>query len=244
MASRLYLAAAPAGRQPDMSKSHPARASARQAVLDTIGPDLARRDAEGARRRAQSRLEIELKTVSRESAYTPACTRGCAMCCHLRVAAMPVEVLGVAQYLRRQLDADALAARIERIRETAREVSALPRERLLSVNIPCPLLEADGACGIYPARPLNCRAYHSLDVDACRASFEDPGNLSAPHPQSGWISAVNGGAQEGLREGLRTMGADTTQYELVTALVEALDDPECGARHASGEATFRNAIRL
>jgi Fe-S-cluster containining protein len=227
-----------------MSAPHPSRAAARQATSDAIRPELQKRDAEGARRKAQSRLEIELKPVARESAYAPACARGCAMCCHLRVAAMPVEVLGVAQYLRRQLGADALAARLDRIRDTARQVSALPRERLLSVNIPCPLLEADGACGIYPARPLNCRAYHSLDVGACRDAFENPGNLTATHPQSGWISAINGGVQEGLRDGLRAMGADTTQYELVTALAEAFDDPHCADRHDAGEPVFRSAIRL
>jgi hypothetical protein len=184
-----------------MSEPHPARAPARQAILDAIRPELAKRDAEAARRKTQARIEIELKPVSR-------------------------------------------AERIDRIRDTAKQVSGLPRDRLLAVNIPCPMLQPDGACGIYPARPLNCRAYHSLDVTACRASFENPGDPSLTHPQSGWVAAINGGAQEGLRDGLRAIGADTTQYEFVTALAEAFDDPDCGRRHDAGEAVFRRALRL
>lgn len=166
------------------------------------------------------------------------------MCCHLRVAAMPVEVIGVVQYLRGQLPAQALSACVDRIRNAASRVAALPRERLLSVNIPCPMLEEDGACGIYPARPLNCRAYHSLDVEACRDAFEHPADLSATHPQSEWIAAINGGAQEGLREGLRAIGIDTTQYEFVTALAEAFEDADCARRHDAGEPVFGSAVRL
>jgi Fe-S-cluster containining protein len=227
-----------------MSAPHPARALARQAVSDAIRPELQKRDAEGARRKAQARLEIELTAVARASAHVPACARGCAMCCHLRVAAMPVEVLGVARYLRRQLPPEALELRVARIREAAAAVSALPSGQLLAVNIACPLLDADGACSVYPARPLNCRAYHSLDVAACRESFEDPGNLSLQHPQSGWISAVNGGAQEALRDGLRAAGTDAAQYEFATALDEAFDDPDCERRHERGETVFRRAVRL
>lgn len=227
-----------------MPQPHPARASARRAVLEDTRPAVAKRDAEGARRKTQARLEIELQAPARASTHVLACARGCAMCCHLRVAAMPVEVLGVVQYLRGRLSPDALATRVDLVRDTAERISALPRGQLLSTNIPCPMLDADGACGIYPARPLNCRAYHSLDIEACRDAFGNPGNLSATHPQSGWISAINGGAQEGLRQGLSEMGRDTTQYEFVTALAEAFDDPECAARHDAGQPVFRNAVRL
>src|SRR5690606_16622009 len=95
-----------------------------------------------------------------------ACARGCAMCCHLRVAAMPVEVFGVARFLQQQLEPNAFVATRGRVHETAERIHALPRERLLTVNVACPLLDADGACSVYPARPFNCRSYHSLDLAA------------------------------------------------------------------------------
>lgn len=63
-------------------------------------------------------------------------------------------------------------------------------------------------------------------------------------PQSEWIAAINGGAQEGLREGLRAIGIDTTQYEFVTALAEAFEDADCVRRHDAGEPVFGSAVRL
>lgn len=227
-----------------MSDLHPSREQARQVVLDAIRPSIVRRDPDGARRKAQVGLEVALLAVPRTSTEAVACAKGCAMCCHLRVAAMPVEVFGVVRYLRQQVAADALPAVVERIDATAARVYALPPEQLLTVNIPCPLLGDDGACSVYPARPFNCRAYHSLDVSACRSSFEEPANLSLGHPQSALIAAIHAGAQHGLRDGLRMTHVDATQYELVTALAEAFGDPECERRHAAGERPFEHAISL
>lgn len=227
-----------------MAEVHHARTQARHAVAAATQDAARRGDHDGARRKAQSQLDIRLATAPRASHEAVACARGCAMCCHLRVAAMPAEVFGVLAYLRRQLTAAALTATAARIRDTAQRLHALRREALLTVNVACPLLDSAGACTAYPARPFNCRAYHSLDVRACEESFEDPSNLALGHPQSALLGAIHAGAQEGLRDSLRAGGADITQYELVTALAEVLDDPDCERRHAAGESPFRRAIRL
>lgn len=220
------------------------RVHARQATRDAALPALSRGEFDAARRRTQSTLDLLLRPVPASTLAAVACARGCAMCCHLRVAAMPVEVFGVARYLRQQFDAPALAAVGERIRDAAARVHAQPRAQLLAVNIACPLLDAEGGCSVYPARPLNCRAYHSLDLEACRAAFADPEDMGQQHPQSAWMGAIHAGAQQGLRDGLQQLRVDTTQYELVTALAEALDDPGCEQRHAAGAQAFRRAIVL
>src|SRR5690606_1183681 len=106
----------------------------------------------------------------------------------------------------------------------------------------CPLL-VDNACSMYPARPFNCRAYHSLDRDACLASFNHPEDPGLTHPQSALLPRINEGVQLDFIDLLDQAGADTRQYELVTALDEALHDPDAEGRHLRGEAAFQRALQ-
>lgn len=220
------------------------RAAARAAGSEASQAPAGKRQPDIARRKAQSALEIVLLQTPRSSRDALACRKGCAMCCHLRVAAMPVEVLGVLDYLRQQRSPAAMEAVARKVAATAAQLRALPAETLLTVNIPCPLLGEDGACSVYPARPFNCRAYHSLDVEACKQSFAHPDDLSLGHPQSTTLAQTHAGLQEGLRDSLQGAGYDVGQYELVTALDEAISDDGCRARHEAGAVVFDNAIRL
>lgn len=227
--------------QDDLPGETALRDQARQAVGSADAPP---RDASGLdrlQRHARRRLDEQLARVRRLH-EKPACARGCAMCCHLRVMAMPAEVFGLARYIRRQLAPRALQELVARISDTAVRLHAIPPERLLAVNVPCPLL-VDGACSMYPARPFNCRAYHSLDMQACAASFDNPGDASRGHPQSAIVARINEGVQQGLADVFARTGLDRGQYELVTALDEALSDPEAEARFLHGETAFRRALR-
>jgi Fe-S-cluster containining protein len=219
------------------------RERARRAVLEAVPRGMVRGDVETLRRRTLKVLDAKLVEVPRQSRARVACARGCAMCCHLRVMATPAEVLGLAAYIQGALADDALAALAARISAAAARIRGLPRERVLTTNIPCPLL-VDDACSMYPARPLNCRAYHSLDVRACRVSFEHPDDLSLTHPQSAMISRVNEGVQQGFIEAMRSVAVDAGQYELVTALDEALRDPHAGLRFERGQTVFLRALRF
>lgn len=165
------------------------------------------------------------------------------MCCHLRVMATPAEVLGLVQYMKQQMQAEAFAAAVARIAATAARLHSLPPDRLLLTNVACPML-AEGACTAYAARPLNCRAYHSLDYNACLSSFLEPDDASLAHPQSAPEARVHEGVQLGLMDVLRSAGVDSRQYELVTALDEALKDPQAAERFARGETVFRAALQV
>lgn len=217
------------------------RERARQAVRSADAPAADAAGMERLQRHARRTLDEQLARVRRQHA-APACARGCAMCCHLRVMATPAEVFGLARYIRRQLAPAALEDLAGQVSATAARLHAIPRERLLATNVPCPLL-VDGACSMYAARPFNCRAYHSLDVDACTASFNNPGDAGLTHPQSAMVARINEGVQQGLADVLGQAGLDRSQYELVTALDEALSDPGAETRFLLGEAAFRSALR-
>lgn len=213
-----------------------AHGATRSAAAGAGGPD-------AAARRIQRLVEDELRRLPAADRAPVACAAGCALCCHLRVMATPAEVFALIEYLQRTLDAEAFAAFRERALATAKTVGALPDERLLTTNVACPVL-VDGRCSGYAARPLNCRGYHSLSVAACQASFDAPEDLSLGHPQYGAVARVHEGAQGGYIEGLSDAGYDAEQYELATALAEALTDPDAHARFARGEKAFHAARKV
>lgn len=217
------------------------RQRARHAVHAAALDGATRANLDNVQRKTQRVLDAQLALVRRTHERL-ACSRGCAMCCHLRVMATPAEVFGLVRYMRERLDRrdfDALAARIS---GASARIHALPRDRLLFTNIPCPLL-VDNACSMYPARPFNCRTYHSLDYDACLASFRNPDDASLTHPQSAQVTRVNEGVQQGFVDILEKVAVDARQYELVTALDEALHDPDAERRFLRGEAAFGSALR-
>lgn len=224
-----------------MSSEQALRDAARRAVHAAAPAAAVRDDADTFRRKTLKVLDAQLVSVPRSSHASVACAKGCDLCCHLRVMATPVEVLGLVDYIQRTLAAAAFATLKARIAETASRLHALPPDQVLRTNLPCPLL-VDGACSMYPARPLNCRAYHSLDLRACQASFAHPKDLSLTHPQSALIARVNEGVQQGFVDVLHGMAVDTRQYELVTALDEAFADPEARTRFARGEPVFLRAL--
>ncbi len=87
------------------------------------------------------------------------CRSGCANCCTLAVNATLPEALAIASRLD-TVQQERLAATVTRISSHARQ-SADARVFLAGYRRavgPCPFLDDTGNCGIYPRRPLACRA--------------------------------------------------------------------------------------
>lgn len=201
----------------------------------------ARRGPDGALRQVHRELAQQLERLPREDRSPVACEAGCDFCCHLRVMATPVEVFAVLDYAEQTLDAKAHEAFLARLGSAEDKLRALPEDSILLTNIACPLL-VDGCCSIYPARPLNCRSYHSVSRQACEVSFNNPHDLSLGHPQYTAVAKVNEGLQSGFIRGFADQGLDKRQYELVTALAEAVADPQCRERYQRGEQAFLKAL--
>jgi hypothetical protein len=83
----------------------------------------------------------------------PACARGCSHCCHGRVEVTAPEVFLLARFLRRRPDAE----RDAHIARTAVSVQGMDRQARHQAKVPCALLDGDGTCSAYEARPLACR---------------------------------------------------------------------------------------
>ncbi len=131
----------------------------------------------------------EYQTAEREATATVvACSRGCSWCCHQMVCVFPGEMREITNHINK------LAGPIRRsLRERARPILkkwvewfkqrlSVAEEQLRNpillaqawVGKPCPMLQEDGSCGIYAARPLVCRTTTS-DLRCDQIPYKDKG---------------------------------------------------------------------
>lgn len=128
------------------------------------------------------------------SKKTPSCSCGCAQCCrHWVEDVNSFEAEIIAGYIRKNFP-ERIPIIIERCKKDEEELKRLERivfskaareietgridevDLLLSVfyqaRRPCPLLEPDDSCSIYPVRPLTCRIYMSFsDPSHCDPDY-------------------------------------------------------------------------
>jgi Fe-S-cluster containining protein len=160
----------------------------------------------------------------------PACARGCSHCCHERVEVTAPEVFLLAHFLRAHAD----GGRDARIVATARTVDGMDRQTRRQAQVPCPLLDTDGACTVYEARPIACRRAHSTYASVCAAVHRDP-SLGLRIPSAPWLQWNTSALVLGWLEGSAHAGRPPHHYELVAALRIALDDCDAEGRFLAGD---------
>ncbi|RYE40865.1 MAG: YkgJ family cysteine cluster protein [Hyphomicrobiales bacterium] len=77
-----------------------------------------------------------------------ACKKGCAGCCHMNITISSEEASRIS----------AASGRIAK-----RLTHSIRRDVDAFAGVPCPFLDAAGACSVYPDRPLVCRNHTSFD---------------------------------------------------------------------------------
>ena len=103
------------------------------------------------------------------------CRAGCAGCCTLAVHAAFPEAAAIAGQLDQQQTAQ-LSAYISRLKQTLPTVNDLKsylKSHRQTIG-PCPFLDAQKSCSVYPVRPLSCRALLSTrPADWCTVDFSN-----------------------------------------------------------------------
>ena len=166
------------------------------------------------------------------------CARGCSFCCHMPVYATPHEAFALAAWLRANFDASRLAALMQRLRENLARTRALGTEGRKHSNLACALLGEDGACTAYEARPAQCRRFHSVRLETCKASFANPADdaIDAPmHPAVAHNVAV---VMTLAQRAARGAGLDAEPVDMNLALTEALENPKAWRRWRDGKKPF------
>jgi Fe-S-cluster containining protein len=166
----------------------------------------------------------------------PACARGCSYCCHTRVELTAPEVFLLARFLRAHPD----AAREERLARTADVLAGMDGSAHHGARVACALLDPDGACTAYAARPIACRRAHSTDAAVCAAVHADPA-LDVRIPSAPTLQWSVSSLVLGWLEGAQHAGLAPHQHELHAALRIALSEPQAEARYLAGEDSLRPA---
>ncbi|MCH2395491.1 YkgJ family cysteine cluster protein [Oceanibaculum sp.] len=189
--------------------------------------------------RAQDAARHHLDALNRSlrqqaGAFSLECTKGCSYCCHNMVTASAPEIFLLARHFRKAAPAH-LQKALEKLRaadEAGRDLD--PRQRYLA-HIGCGLLDENGLCTAYEARPNVCRTMVSASVAACRASFDgEPAQIPVPKPYGALRTAYS----YTLLAALRAEGLDDRLYELNQALRTALETENAERRWLSGEDIF------
>jgi len=167
-----------------------------------------------------------------------ACCRGCCFCCHMRVVVTAPEILRIAVFFEHTYSVEEREALARRVATTDEQTRGMSDEARGEARLPCPLLVAN-ECSVYPVRPLDCRAYTSRSVAACRDAFESYADWDVPvdaEHQSFYKSV-----QAGLLQALARSGRPASLLELTAALRVILEDPDAILRWCAGENVFAAA---
>jgi Fe-S-cluster containining protein len=167
----------------------------------------------------------------------PACRAGCAFCCAIPVSVQPPEALYMALHLRERLNADALAALVERLRRRVEARRGWTLEQRRTPQCRCVFLQADGRCSMYAGRPLACRGYTSQSAEACQEDRD-------PIPVHGGVMSATAGVSYGLLEATAALGLESARYELESAVLCALEEPDATDRWLQGERVFAGCEQL
>lgn len=175
--------------------------------------------------------------IEAESFPAIACHKGCATCCTLRVTATAPEILLIERFLRwakfpgRELN---LPKRLEKANQVT---CGLDEAQRVKLRRRCPFIE-QGACMIYPVRPLACRGHACYDrracIDAAAGRIEQ---IPASEPHRIFRGLIQNALQSALRDADYAWGI----YELNQALTMALNDESCRTRWLAGQDAFSPA---
>ena len=212
-----------------------------QSTYRTVSAALRRGDALAVAAGALGHLDETVAGFRQMSGQEVACRAGCSFCCWMRIDVRAHEALVV----HRQLQSDSLAhvreAVAARVRAAGARVAGLGYVERQTVHQPCALLDHAGCCSVYAARPAACRRYFSLSLDACEAIWN--GEPPPTEPELPAIAEPGRYAANGVHNAFIEAGYDGYSYDLMAALAEALDDPECEARWRLKQPVFSVAAR-
>jgi Fe-S-cluster containining protein len=213
--------------------SRESQARTRAILGDSPTPEAGRAAAQGAYSYADEQLHHLLVLQPEPKA---ACTKGCSWCCYGGCVAVTVpEAIAIAAQIKDLADETVKAGVMDRLQAQAAFVSQHGAAAAWAPRLACPLLdEAAGTCIVYDSRPLKCRAWASFDAEACKRSTQAGGNNDPSIPLDPAQGLVNEAVQIGQVQALTASGLDGRKYELVTAVLTAIQTPEAIVQWTAG----------
>jgi len=166
-----------------------------------------------------------------------ACEAGCDACCHNQIELTAPEALLLGSFLEARFSPEQLQELRQQAEHSLARRAGLSKTQVAAQRAqhPCPLLHVH-RCLAYEARPLVCRAMHSLDAAACFQELADPLHPVVPfysHRQIVYVSLSHGLAQV-----CRVFSLQAGPLDLAQVLVVMAGQPEAMEQWLSGAAVF------
>jgi Fe-S-cluster containining protein len=147
------------------------------------------------------------------------CRKGCSCCCWQPVFALTNEVLYLKEYIQNNFSEPEIERILAKAKEKEKKLQGLSTEDILNSKFPCPLLK-DDACSVYPARPMACRIYLSLDFNSCQKFFDEPeSQTSFPYIMDFPLKAGRM-MNEGFKAALKQEGWISQEFRLDEGLIK------------------------
>ena len=188
--------------------------------------------------RFHARVDEVVDATLRGHSLNVACKRGCSYCCSLQVQVAPAEAFTLAEWLRKNFSAERRSAVTARLRDNAAKTRAMGDAMRKRSNLPCALLGDDGACTAYEARPAQCRRFHSMNLEICKASYANPADDSIESPNHPAVAHNAAVIVTQANQAVRDAGLDATPVDMNLALLEALENPKAWRRWRDGKKPF------
>jgi hypothetical protein len=169
------------------------------------------------------------RTVPDQATKMIACRKGCAHCCTQPVVVTAPEAFWVAAQVRKRPKVAAA------IKQAAASIGHLPLQERLKAQTFCPMLD-EALCSIYAGRPIGCRGFVSVDLDACLRMFTRAEITDIPMPND--TVQILYAVRMLLASALRLLKLPETVYEMNTILALILATENAEARWLAGEDIF------
>jgi len=186
------------------------------------------------------RIDEALAVAKTDTHSPPVCAKSCSFCCFLKVQVSALEAIMIARYVSESFKPHKIREVVQRAQANALEVKGLSQDEHSALNQQCAFLD-DGTCSIYSVRPSECRKYHSVDIEVCRATYEQPSNLNIPAAYSIEVAEAGQGTKVGFEAATKFAGFDQREYEINSAFLEAMRVPNLSVRLQSGKKTLKTA---
>jgi Fe-S-cluster containining protein len=207
----------------------------RAALSEPRGPDTAVKLTFRAGQRADRTFLPVFQSV--------ACKPGCAFCCRgVRVDATAPEALTIVRGFRETMTKEQVAMVVDHVKRHAALVRSMTLEERYRARVPCSMLDqTSDRCLVYDARPMPCRAHHSLDAADCEAAILHPGERRGirRYPE---VMNAHEAMILGQRKALAAAKLDFRSFELSLALEVAFEHEDAAERWANGERVFDAAV--
>ena len=154
------------------------------------------------------------RQIHRDLGRATSCMKGCNHCCYYPVSVTILEALSIYRWLvRHQLWGHQLK---QKIKTASGKTWGLTPEVWLMTKTACPLLDDEGACTAYEARPFSCRVTYSAgDPAECDAHL-----LPMNEDQFSRVEAITA-QYESEKKDLRSHRISATHLPLSSALLFA-----------------------